>query len=124
MNGVPDDKPTIVRLTDAVAGLCELSPPYTAVIVLAPELSPVPLPLTVTLAVAVPDAPERLPVPRVVLPTENVTAPVEVPLSMLVTAAVRMALPEVEMLVGLTVSVTVGVVFASRGAVCQAVTKL
>ena len=124
MDGVTDKRPTTVRLADAVAGLCEPSPLYTAVIVLSPELSPLAVPLTVRLAVAVPDAPERLPVPRFVLPTEKVTVPVGVPLSPLVTMAVSVALPEIEMLVGPAVSVTVGVAFASREPVCQAVTKL
>jgi hypothetical protein len=124
MDGVPDDELLIVRLADAVAVLCELSPLYAAMIVSSPELSPVVLPPTIRLAVAVPAEPERLPVPRAVLPTEKVTVPVGVPLSLLVTVAVRVALPEVEMLVGLTVSVTVGVVLVSRAPVCQAVTKL
>jgi hypothetical protein len=90
----------------------------------SPELSPVALPFTVRLAVAVPDEPERFSVPRVVLPTEKVTVPVGVPLSLLETVAVSVALPELEMLVGPAVSATVGVVLVSREPKCQAVTKL
>jgi hypothetical protein len=74
--------------------------------------------------VAVPDEPERLSDPSAVLPTEKVTVPVGVPLSLLVTVAVNVALPELEMLVGPAVSATVGVDFASREPKCQAVTKL
>ena len=76
-------------------------PPYCAVMLSVPAGS------AVVLSVAFPD-PSSVPVPRLVLPLRNVTAPegVAVP-DAGVTTALRVTLPPVEMLLALAVSLVV-----------------
>jgi hypothetical protein len=113
-----------VSVVVAVAELYPLSPQYAAVIVFPPLASPAALPLIVRVAVAVPDVPARVAIPRVVPPAENVTVPVGVALAAPVTNAVRVEFPDAVKLAGEADTVTVGAPLETSEPCCQPVARL
>ena len=124
IEGVAADELTTVKTAVAVAALSALSPSYVAVMVFALELSPAALPAMARLAVAVPEAPDSVAVPKVVLAVENETVPVGVLPFVFLTVAERTAVPAVAIVSGLAGErLTVGLLLDNALPECQAVTN-